>query len=63
MNGKDLYQVLGVDHNASQKAIKDAYRKLARQYHPDVNPNDPKADRMTRKRRNASRRLARLIMS
>jgi len=44
MNGKDLYQVLGVDHNASQKAIKDAYRKLARQYHPDVNPNDPKAE-------------------
>lgn len=35
---KDYYQILGLDRNASEKEIKSAYRKLARQYHPDVNP-------------------------
>ncbi len=36
----DYYKVLGIDRKATQKDIKQAYRKLARQYHPDVNPND-----------------------
>ncbi|MGH9323840.1 MAG: DnaJ domain-containing protein, partial [Vicinamibacteria bacterium] len=40
MDYKDYYQVLGVNKNAGEKEIKQAFRKLARKYHPDVNPGD-----------------------
>ena len=40
----DLYKALGVDKKASADEIKKAYRKLARQYHPDRNPDDAKAE-------------------
>jgi len=39
---QDLYELLGVSRDADGDAIKKAYRRLARQYHPDVNP-DPEA--------------------
>jgi len=44
MDYKDYYKVLGVDRNSTEKEIKSAFRKLAREHHPDVNPGDPQAE-------------------
>ena len=42
---RDYYEVLGLDKSASDDAIKKAYRKLAKQYHPDLNPGDQEAEK------------------
>ncbi|MBE6718708.1 MAG: molecular chaperone DnaJ [Ruminococcaceae bacterium] len=44
-NKRDYYEVLGVDKSSDEQSIKKAYRKLAKQYHPDMNPGDKEAEK------------------
>ena len=46
MASKDYYNILGINREASEREIKQAYRRLARKYHPDVNPGDKSAEAM-----------------
>ena len=41
---KNYYDILGVNKNATADEIKSAYRKLVKQYHPDLNPGDKEAE-------------------
>ena len=44
MDYKDYYKILGISKGAGKDEIRSSFRKLARQYHPDVAGNDPKAE-------------------
>ena len=44
MAKRDYYEVLGVERGASEAEIKSAYRRLAKKYHPDLNPGDKEAE-------------------
>ena len=49
MTKRDYYEVLAINRDADDQQIKSAYRKLARECHPDVNPGDHTAEENSRK--------------
>jgi len=53
MSKRDLYEVLGVNKSADAAELKSAYRKLAKKYHPDVNPGDADAEKQFKEITNA----------
>ena len=53
MSKRDIYEVLGVSKSASAAELKSAYRKLAKKYHPDVNPGDAEAEKQFKEITNA----------
>ena len=55
---KDYYEVLGVNKDASEEDIKKAYRKLAMKYHPDRNPDNPKAEEQFKEAKEAYEMLS-----
>ena len=48
-NKRDYYEVLGVSKGASEDELKKAFRKLAKQYHPDLHPGDKEAEGSSKK--------------
>ena len=53
----DPYKVLGLDRNASDEDVKKAYRRLAKKYHPDLNPGDGEAARKMQEVNDAYERI------
>src|SRR5947208_17165160 len=58
MAKRDYYEVLGVNRDADEEAIKKAYRRLAMKHHPDRNPDDPKAEELFKEAKEAYEILA-----
>jgi molecular chaperone DnaJ len=53
MANRDYYEVLGVNRDADEEAIKKAFRRLAMKYHPDRNPDNPKAEELFKEAKEA----------
>ena len=58
MARRDYYEMLGVNRDADEEAIKNAYRRLAMKHHPDRNPDDPKAEELFKEANEAYEILA-----
>lgn len=46
MKIKNYYRILGIESSATSEEIKSAYKRLARKYHPDLHPDDPKIEKL-----------------